>query len=57
MGSQRRSSKHIQEAAEFVKSGKLGKVSMVRGWVWLDWQPDIGRPADGVPAQSGAGRL
>ena len=49
MGSQWRSSKHIQEAAEFVKSGKLGKVSMVRGWAWLDWQPDIGRPANGVP--------
>jgi predicted dehydrogenase len=49
MGSQWRSSKHIQEAAEFVKSGKLGKVSMVRGWAWLDWQPDIGRPADGEP--------
>jgi predicted dehydrogenase len=49
MGSQWRSSKHIQEAADFVKSGKLGKVSMVRGWAWLDWQPDIGRPADGEP--------
>lgn len=49
MGSQWRSSKHIQEAAEFVKSGKLGKVSMVRGWAWLDWQPQIGRPADGQP--------
>jgi predicted dehydrogenase len=49
MGSQWRSSKHIQEAAEFVKSGQLGKVSMVRGWAWLDWQPEIGRPADGQP--------
>jgi predicted dehydrogenase len=49
MGSQWRSSKHIQEAADFVKSGTLGKVSMVRGWAWLDWQPDIGRPAEGNP--------
>lgn len=49
MGSQWRSSKHIQEAAEFVKSGQLGKVSMVRAWAWLDWQPGIGRPADGTP--------
>jgi predicted dehydrogenase len=49
MGSQWRSSKHIQEAAEFVKSGQLGQVSLVRAWAWLDWQPQIGRPADGVP--------
>ena len=49
MGSQWRSSKHIQEATEFVKSGQLGKVSMVRGWAWLDWQPGIGRPADAKP--------
>jgi predicted dehydrogenase len=49
MGSQWRSCAHIIEAAEFVKSGKLGKVSMVRGWAWLDWLPSLGRPADGDP--------
>ncbi|MCX6902072.1 MAG: Gfo/Idh/MocA family oxidoreductase [Verrucomicrobia bacterium] len=49
MGSQWRSCNHIIEAAEFVKSGKLGKVSMVRGWAWLDWQPTMGRPADEAP--------
>jgi predicted dehydrogenase len=49
MGSQWRSCNHIIEAAEFVKSGKLGKVSMVRAWAWLDWQPTIGRPADEAP--------
>jgi predicted dehydrogenase len=49
MGSQWRSCNHIIEAAEFVKSGKLGKVSMVRGWAWLDWQPTMGRPADAAP--------
>lgn len=49
MGSQWKSCQHIIEAAEFVKSGKLGKVSMVRGWAWLDWQPEIGRPPDGDP--------
>jgi predicted dehydrogenase len=49
MGSQWRSCQHIIEAAEFVKSGKLGKVSMVRAWAWLDWQPAIGRPADCDP--------
>ncbi len=49
MGSQWRSCTHIIEAADFVKSGQLGKVSMVRAWAWLDWQPSIGRPADGNP--------
>ncbi len=49
MGSQWRSCNHIVEAAEFVKSGKLGKVSMIRGWAWLDWQPTMGRPADEAP--------
>lgn len=49
MGSQWKSCTHIIEAAEFVKSGQLGKVSMVRAWAWLDWQPEIGRPADSSP--------
>lgn len=49
MGSQWRSCAHIREAADFVRSGKLGKVSLVRGWAYLDWLPSIGRPADGSP--------
>lgn len=52
MGSQWRSSPHIMEAAEFIKSGKLGKVSIVRGWAYLDWLPSIGKPADGTPPSS-----
>lgn len=49
MGSQWRSCQHILEAAEFVKSGKLGKIGMVRGWAYLDWLPSIGKPADCDP--------
>lgn len=49
MGSQWKSCTHIIEAAEFVRSGKLGKVSMVRAWAWLDWQPQIGTPPDSEP--------
>ena len=49
MGSQWKSCTHIIEAAEFVKSGKLGKVSMVRAWAWLDWQPTMGTLPDGDP--------
>ena len=49
MGSQWKSCTHIIEAAEFVKSGKLGKVSMVRAWAWLDWQPTMGHLPDAQP--------
>src|SRR5262249_24944936 len=34
MGSQWRSCPHIIEAGEFIRSGKLGKVSLVRGWAY-----------------------
>lgn len=49
MGSQWKSCAHMIEAAEFVKSGKLGKLAMARGWAYLDWLPSIGKPADGPP--------
>lgn len=52
MGTQRRSSAMYREAAEFVKSGKLGKVGTVRAWAYLDWINPIGKPADG-PAPAG----
>jgi predicted dehydrogenase len=42
MGSQWSSCKHILEAAEIVRSGKLGKVSLCRGWAYLDWLPTVG---------------
>src|SRR5712671_2321367 len=41
MGSQWRSCKHILEAADFIHSGKLGKISLVRGWTYLDWLSSI----------------
>ena len=49
MGSQWRSCKHIIEAADFIRSGKLGKVSIVRGWAYLDWLPSIGKPPTAPP--------
>lgn len=49
MGSQWRSCKHIREAGDFIRSGKLGKVSLVRGWAYLDWLAAIGKPADCAP--------
>jgi predicted dehydrogenase len=49
MGTQRRSSTMYREAADFVKSGKLGKVGTVRAWAYLDWINPIGKPADAPP--------
>jgi predicted dehydrogenase len=51
MGSQWRSCKHIIEATDLIRSGRLGKVSLARAWAFLDWLPAIGHVADGpVPA-------
>ena len=49
MGSQWRSCAHIIEATDLIRSGKLGKVSMARGWAYLDWLPSICHQADGAP--------
>jgi len=49
MGSQWRSCEHILAATDLIRAGKLGKVSIVRGWAYLDWLPGIGKPADGPP--------
>ena len=49
MGSQWRSAAHIIEAAEFIRSGKLGKVTLARAWAFLDWLPSIGHVADAPP--------
>ena len=51
MGTQWRSSPGYAAAVDFVRSGKLGKVSLVHVWVYLDWIGNIGTPPDGpVPA-------
>jgi predicted dehydrogenase len=49
MGAQRRSSPSYGEAVAFVRSGRLGKVGVVRAWAYLDWIKPIGNPQDGVP--------
>src|SRR5665213_1140781 len=49
MGSQWSSAPHIIEAAEIIKSGKLGKVSLTRAWAFLDWLPSIGHVPDSDP--------
>ncbi len=47
MGTQWRSGKHFGEAVDYVKSGKLGRISLVRGWAYHDWLPACPKKADG----------
>lgn len=49
MGAQRRSSPTYAQAVGFVRSGKLGKVGLVRAWAYLDWIKPIGSPPDSEP--------
>jgi len=49
MGTQRRSSAMYREAADYVKSGQLGKVSSVRAWAYLDWINPLGKLPDAAP--------
>lgn len=52
MGAHRRSSPTYEQVVDFVRSGQLGKVGLVRAWAYLDWINPIGKPADG-PVPSG----
>ena len=45
VGSQRRSATFLKEAAEYVQSGKLGKIGMARTWM-ASKRPSIGHYAD-----------
>ncbi len=38
MGTQQRSAPHYAAAIDYVKSGKLGKIRLVRAWAYLDWK-------------------
>ena len=47
MGTQQRSAPHYTEAVDYVKSGKLGRVRLVRVWVYLDWKGETPLQPDG----------
>ncbi|MEW6741686.1 MAG: Gfo/Idh/MocA family oxidoreductase [Planctomycetota bacterium] len=49
MGTQQRSAVHFHDAVEYVKSGKLGKVRLVRVWAYLDWVGELAPVADSAP--------
>jgi predicted dehydrogenase len=46
IGTQWRASKHIGEAIDYVHTGQLGKIRLVRCWAALDWFPSIGKVPD-----------
>jgi len=52
MGAQRLSSPTYRAATDFVRSGQLGKVGLVRAWAYLDWIKPIGHPPDAAPPPS-----
>jgi len=50
VGTQRRSSKVVQEAVAYVRSGELGQVSLARGYeISSEWPAGIGNPPDRAP--------
>lgn len=52
MGTQQRSAPHYTEAVEYVKSGKLGKIRLVRAWAYLDWKGETPVVPDSEPPAS-----
>jgi predicted dehydrogenase len=49
MGTQQRSSTHFRDATEYVKSGALGKIRLVKTWAYQDWMGNIPRVPDAEP--------
>jgi predicted dehydrogenase len=49
MGTQQRSSNHFRDAAEYVKSGALGKIRLVKTWAYQDWMGNIAPVPDSQP--------
>ena len=52
MGTQQRSAPHYAEAVEYVKSGELGKIRLVKTWAYQDWMGNIPKVPDGQPPAS-----
>ncbi len=52
MGTQQRSSTHFGDAVEYVKSGQLGKIRLVKTWAYQDWMGNIAPVPDSEPPAS-----
>jgi predicted dehydrogenase len=46
MGTQWRMGRHWGEAVDYVHSGRLGKIRLVRAWCALAWFRNVGKPQD-----------
>ncbi|MBA3439987.1 MAG: Gfo/Idh/MocA family oxidoreductase, partial [Pyrinomonadaceae bacterium] len=49
MGTQQRSASHYAAAVDFVKSGQLGKIRLVRTWAYQGWMGNVPKLADSEP--------
>src|SRR5581483_367102 len=52
MGTQQRSAPHFKDAVEYVQSGQLGKIRVVRCWAYQDWMGNIVKVPDSDPPAS-----
>jgi predicted dehydrogenase len=46
MGTQQRSAQHYADAVDYVKSGALGKIRLVKSWAYQDWMGNIAKVPD-----------
>jgi predicted dehydrogenase len=52
VGTQQRSSDHTRDAIDFLRSGELGKVRLIRTWAYLDWKGEMpGKPDSEAPPE------
>jgi predicted dehydrogenase len=49
MGTQQRSSTHSADAIEYLKSGRLGTIRVVKAWAYQDWMGNIPPVPDSAP--------
>ena len=52
MGTQQRSATHYREAIDYVRSGNLGKIRLVRAWAYQNWMGNIPVVPDSDPPPS-----
>jgi predicted dehydrogenase len=52
VGQWQRSGPHWQKAIDYVQSGKLGKIRLVKAWAYMGWMKEVKKQPDG-PAPAG----
>ncbi|MET0634493.1 MAG: Gfo/Idh/MocA family oxidoreductase [Chitinophagaceae bacterium] len=49
VGQWQRSQKHFADAIDFVHSGKLGKIRLVKTWAYMGWMTSVPKKPDSTP--------